>query len=120
MTNKVSYGGYLFFPNLWHSGFKGNPNDLINSNTLFVSESFARRFFGDADPIGKVLILERKTEMIVRGVYRDIPENTMFKADFVVSVHKEGGYKDGAGWGGNDIFYAVFRPEKLRYRGGKR
>ena len=38
-----------------------------------------------------------------------IPENTMFKADFVVSVHKEGGYKDGAGWGGNDIFYAVFR-----------
>ena len=33
----------------------------------------------------------------------------MFKADFVVSVHKEGGYKDGAGWGGNDIFYAVFR-----------
>ncbi|RHK73879.1 ABC transporter permease, partial [Phocaeicola vulgatus] len=88
---------------------KGNPNDLINSNTLFVSESFARRFFGDADPIGKVLILERKTEMIVRGVYRDIPENTMFKADFVVSVHKEGGYKDGAGWGGNDIFYAVFR-----------
>ena len=26
-----------------------------------------------------------------------------------VSVHKEGGYKDGAGWGGNDIFYAVFR-----------
>ena len=88
---------------------KENPNDLINSNTLFVSESFARRFLGDADPIGKVLMLERKTEMIVRGVYRDIPENTMFKADFVVSVHKEGGYKDGAGWGGNDIFYAVFR-----------
>ena len=98
-----------FFQTFGIPVLKGNTNDLINSNTLFVSESFARRFFGDADPIGKVLILERKTEMIVRGVYRDIPENTMFKADFVVSVHKEGGYKDGAGWGGNDIFYAVFR-----------
>lgn len=98
-----------FFQTFGIPVLKGNPNDLINSNTLFVSESFARRFFGDADPIGKVLMLERKTEMIVRGVYRDIPENTMFKADFVVSVHKEGGYKDGAGWGGNDIFYAVFR-----------
>lgn len=105
----MSYGGYLFFQTFGIPVLKGNPNDLINSNTLFVSESFARRFFGDADPIGKVLILERKTEMIVRGVYRDIPENTMFKADFVVSVHKEGGYKDEAGWGGNDIFYAVFR-----------
>lgn len=105
----MSYGGYLFFQTFGIPVLKGNPNDLINSNTLFVSESFARRFFGDADPIGKVLMLERKTEMIVRGVYRDIPENTMFKADFVVSVHKEGGYKDGAGWGGNDIFYAVFR-----------
>ena len=105
----MSYGGYCFFQTFGIPVLKGNPNDLINSNTLFVSESFARRFFGDADPIGKVLMLERKTEMIVRGVYRDIPENTMFKADFVVSVHKEGGYKDGAGWGGNDIFYAVFR-----------
>lgn len=106
MTNSVLWW-ILVFPNLGIPVLKGNPNDLINSNTLFVSESFARRFFGDADPIGKVLILERKTEMIVRGVYRDIPENTMFKADFVVSVHKEGGYKDGAGWGGNDILCSV-------------
>ena len=91
---------------------KGDPKDLINSHSIFVSESFARRFFGDADPIGKVLMWERKSEMIVRGVYRDIPENTIFRADFVASVHSDGGYKQGAGWGGNDIFYAVFRTRK--------
>ena len=84
-----------FFQTFGIPVLKGNPNDLINSNTLFVFREFCTPFFGDADPIGKVLMLERKTEMIVRGVYRDIPENTMFKADFVVSVHKEGGI-DGA------------------------
>lgn len=42
-----------FFQTFGIPVLKGNPNDLINSNTLFVSESFARRFFGDADPIGK-------------------------------------------------------------------
>lgn len=67
-----------------------------------------------------MLILERKTEMIVRGVYRDIPENTMFKADFVVSVHKEGGYKDGAGWGGMIFLCSVPDRRSFGYRGGKR
>lgn len=109
----MSYGGYLFFQTFGIPVLKGNPNDLINSNTLLCPRVL-HAVFGDADPIGKVLILERKTEMIVRGVYRDIPENTMFKADFVVSVHKEGGYKDGAGWGGNDIFMQCSGPEKLR------
>lgn len=40
----MSYGGYLFFQTFGIPVLKGNPNDLINSNTLFVSESFARRF----------------------------------------------------------------------------
>ena len=45
-----------------HMGW--NSLELINQGRLFQNLP--------ADPIGKVLILERKTEMIVRGVYRDI------------------------------------------------
>lgn len=88
---------------------KGNPKDLIMPQSVFVSEHFARQMFGDADPVGKVLSADRQHELTVRGVYKDMPENTMLKHDFVISVHKDGGYVNGAGWGGNDIFYAFLR-----------
>lgn len=33
----------------------------------------------------------------------------MLVHDFVVSVHRNGGYQGGAGWRGNDVFYAFLR-----------
>ncbi|MCD7924128.1 MAG: FtsX-like permease family protein [Bacteroides sp.] len=101
-----------FFRTLGIPVLKGDPKDMINSNCVFVSRKFTRDIFGDADPIGKVLMLEKKTELVVRGIYQDMSENTMFHADFVASLHHNGGYKDGDGWRGNDIFYAVFRTRK--------
>lgn len=88
---------------------KGNPKDLIMPQSVFVSEHFARQMFGDADPVGKVLSADRQHELTVRGVYKDMPQNTMLKHDFVISVHKDGGYVNGAGWRGNDVFYAFLR-----------
>lgn len=33
----------------------------------------------------------------------------MLTHDFVVSIHRDGGYHAGAGWKGNDVFYAFLR-----------
>lgn len=103
------YVDTCFFQTMGIPVLKGNPKDLIQSDCMFVSESFARRLFGGEDPIGRRLSLERTRELTVRGVYRDMPENTMFYADFVVSIHRGNAYADGYGWKGNDIFYAIFR-----------
>lgn len=109
---------YLFVDTCFFQTFgipvlKGNPKDLIMPRSVFVSEHFAREMFGDADPIGKILSADRQHELTVRGVYKDVPENTMLKHDFVISVHKDGGYVNGAGWRGNDIFYAFLRMHKV-------
>ena len=36
-------------------------------------------------------------------------ENTVLTHDFVVSIHRDGGYQGGYGWKGNDVFYTFLR-----------
>lgn len=68
---------------------------MIMPGSVFVSEHFARETFGDADPIGKILKADRQNDFTIRGVYKDMPENTVLTHDFVVSVHRDGGYQGG-------------------------
>jgi len=57
---------------------KGSRTGLREMNSILLSASAAASFFGDADPINKVLRLEEKSEVKVTGVYEDIAENSSF------------------------------------------
>lgn len=59
---------------------------LENPNSMAISRSAARKYFGDEDPIGKVLILDNEFNYTVTGVYNDIPENTHFNFDVLMSM----------------------------------
>lgn len=98
-----------FFQTFGIPVLKGNPKDLIMPGSVFVSERFARETFGDTDPIGRILSADKQHAFTIRGIYKDVPENTMLTHDFVVSVHDNGGYFRGNGWKGNDIFYVFLR-----------
>lgn len=98
-----------FFETIGIPVLKGNAKDLIISNSIFVSEHFARETFGSADPIGKTLSADKQLELTIRGVYKDIPENSMLSRDFVITIHRNGHYTRGNGWNGNDVFYAFAR-----------
>ena len=88
---------------------KGNLKDLIIPGSVFVSERFARDTFADEDPVGKILSADKQNTFTIRGVYKDVPENTMLTHDFVVSIYNNGGYQAGNGWNGNDVFYTFLR-----------
>jgi putative ABC transport system permease protein len=45
-------------------------------NSALLSERRAKSFFGNEDPIRKVLKVDNRFDYIVRGVFRDIPHNT--------------------------------------------
>ena len=89
---------------------KGNLKDLIIPGSVFVSERFARETFAEEDPVGKILSADKQNTFTIRGVYKDVPENTMLTHDFVVSIYNNnGGYQAGNGWNGNDVFYTFLR-----------
>jgi putative ABC transport system permease protein len=58
----------------------GNPSKaLANPNSVVISASTARKYFGVEDPLGKTLTLNAQTPFKVTGVFRDIPENSHLK-----------------------------------------
>ncbi len=68
----------------------GNPNTALNRPfTVVVTESAAKRYFGDKNPIGKTVTIETTfgtREFEVTGVLKNIPSNTHFSFDFLTSI----------------------------------
>lgn len=67
---------------------KGNPETALqNANSIVLTESFARKYFGDQDPMGKFLINDGNgIEMEVTGVIRDLPYDTHLRFDHLISM----------------------------------
>ncbi|HTE29250.1 MAG TPA: ABC transporter permease, partial [Chryseolinea sp.] len=66
---------------------KGNAASVLgNANYIVVSRSFARKYFGDADPIGKVLRMDDLYDLQVTGVLDEIPGNTHLQFEAVGSI----------------------------------
>ncbi|MFY7909534.1 MAG: ABC transporter permease [Emticicia sp.] len=57
---------------------KGASQELKNINSLMLSESMAKTFFGTEDPIGKVIKLDNKVSLQVISVFQDFSKNTAF------------------------------------------
>ncbi len=55
---------------------KGNINGLSDPSTILINASLAKTFFGDADPINKIIRLDNKDNYKVAGVFEDFPRNT--------------------------------------------
>jgi len=63
---------------------RGTRNGLNDPSSLLISESTARAYFGDADPINNVLKIDNKVDVKVTGVYKDLPYNSSFAdLDFI-------------------------------------
>ncbi len=53
--------------------------------TVAISESMAKRIFGDADPIGEFIVQNDSRSMRVTGVYEDLPENSHMNFEMLFS-----------------------------------
>ena len=59
---------------------KGVKNGLEDINSIMISKSMADAFFGNEDPIGKVLKISNQYDLMVTSVYEDIPYNNSFSS----------------------------------------
>ena len=69
----------------------GDPETiLVEPFTMVISEAMARKYFGAADPVGEVMTLKYpynmdKLDIKVSGVFSDMPHNSHFHKDFLLS-----------------------------------
>ncbi|MDW3196047.1 MAG: ABC transporter permease [Cytophagales bacterium] len=101
---------------------QGDPTSALEEPfTIAISETMAKKYFGEEDPMGKILRLEdddfNDEPCRVTGVFKDAPTNTHLKFDVLISFPTIYGRFDGAiqryktGWGRKDYYtYVQLRP----------
>lgn len=83
--------------------------------TVVISRSAAQKYFGEEDPIGKVLLMDEEHSVIITGLMEDMPANSHFHFDFLVSMRTgDEIFPDIVlnNWGEmSQVTYALLRPE---------
>ncbi len=51
---------------------------------IVLTESYARKYFGKENPLGKSLRMDNTYEFTVKGIIRDVPQNSHFQLDMLV------------------------------------
>jgi len=74
----------------------GDSKNVLNEPyTMVLSESTAKKIFGNENPINKTLkINTRKEAYRITGIMADFPENTHFNADIITSFMTNGRSRD--------------------------
>jgi putative ABC transport system permease protein len=66
----------------------GDPETALSeSNSVVLSESTARRYFGSVNAMGRKLTIWKDLEFVVKGVARDAPLNSSLKFDMLISLN---------------------------------
>lgn len=84
------YADSAFFPMFSFPLLKGDPNTvLVEPFTAVISTSYAKKYFGDEDPIGKIIRLQdddfNDERCEITGVFEDISPNSHLKFDVLFS-----------------------------------
>ncbi len=81
----------------------GDSSALSMPNTIVLTESTAKKYYGDADPIGRTLQFGDEMEFEIRGLIKDVPENSHIKFSALISAEtlhewSEGASRNAWGW----------------------
>jgi len=61
-----------------------------DQRSILLSESFAKKYFQNNISIGESLIIEKggeKYELSIQGIFKDIPDNSTFRADIIGNIY---------------------------------
>ncbi len=96
---------------------KGDPNTALHElNDVVITEEVAKKYFGNADPIGQSLRY-RDEDFVVKAILKDIPENSHINFGFLFSFDKyiqsveAGGGQIRDNWRWSDFYtYVLLKP----------
>jgi putative ABC transport system permease protein len=92
---------------------EGNANTALNdANGIVLTKQLATKLFGNEDAMGKTVRIDSVDNFIVTGVLKDLPNNTVFKFEYLLpwsySTKKE---FDDDNWGNNNTYtFVLLKP----------
>jgi putative ABC transport system permease protein len=97
---------------------KGNPKKaLTDPYCVMLSEEVAKKYFGNDDPLNKVIRMNNQSDFKVTGVFKPLPANTHFHPDLMLSfstlrdtaIYGEENLR--TNWGNNSFFTYILLPK---------
>jgi putative ABC transport system permease protein len=115
--NRFNEDGVLFADSTFFRVFdfkllKGDPNTALERpRSMILTEDYARKYFGNQDPMGKQMIVEADTILYtVTGVIQNIPDNSHIKFDILASLSSFPDNANNPMWVSNNMYtYFVAR-----------
>lgn len=108
-NNKALVADSTFFKLFTYPLIEGDINTVLNSSEkVVISQSAAKKYFKDQNPIGKT-IQYNGVDFHISGIMKDLPHNTHLGGDFIFPMF---GYLQECDWGWSDIFCTYFRLNK--------
>ncbi len=96
---------------------RGDPKTALSKpNQVVITESTARRYFGNEDPMGKLLNSDRRRDFEVSGVIKDFPHNSHMHFDFIASMVSYENSRNNM-WVSNNFYTYVVLREGYTFEG---
>ncbi|MEO9485373.1 MAG: ABC transporter permease [Ekhidna sp.] len=76
----------------WKAGRPANA--LSEINTIVLTNAMSTKYFGNENPLGKIITYNNEIDLKVVGVIEDVPEHSHFSFDFLISFET---FKPGPG-----------------------
>ncbi len=88
---RIFFGDSTFFEVFSIPLIAGNPKTaLAKPASMVLSETVAQKYFGSENPLGKTIRLNDDDDLQITGVMRDVPANSHFHCDFLISLISAG------------------------------
>ena len=82
----ILYAQSSFFDLFTFPLLSGNADtSLLAINHAVITEETAKKYFGNEDPIGKMITIDGASDFEVSGVCKSVPQNSHFKFDILLS-----------------------------------
>jgi len=63
---------------------EGDPQTVLDDpNSVVISESIAKKYFGNENPIGKNISYKSEHDFKITGILKDLPDNSILTVDFL-------------------------------------
>ncbi|MCD4818046.1 MAG: ABC transporter permease [Candidatus Cloacimonetes bacterium] len=101
-SDKIFAVDSTFF-NVFHNEFiEGSAEEAFSKqNAIIISESLAKRIFGDEDPYQKIISIENTFDLVVTAVIKNLPGRTHFPYEALVpwiGTYRQGEENVWYGW----------------------
>lgn len=89
-TQDGLYADHKFLEVMGFPLLRGRPDTVLKDpGAIVITQSLARKLFGDSDPMGRAIAYREKRreyEVTVSGVLSDIPANSSLRFDYLLSL----------------------------------